>query len=106
MKKISTYLSTFLLIAGLLLANKSHANFGANGIHDPSSIIKLNGVYHVFGTGDGIAHLTSTDLVNWKVASPVFAPGAWRHSGRGNCESSWIRHMCKGLFFWTEWISI
>ncbi|GAC1589465.1 MAG: hypothetical protein NVS3B25_07080 [Hymenobacter sp.] len=50
---------------------------GAMGAHDPSTIIKRNGVYHVWTTGNQIYHITSTDLVNWTVAPTVFAPGTW-----------------------------
>lgn len=50
---------------------------GATGAHDPSTIIKRNGVYHVWTTGDQIYHITSTDLINWTVAPTVFAAGTW-----------------------------
>jgi len=50
---------------------------GATGIHDPSTIIKRNGVYHIWGTGNQIYHLTSTDLIKWTTASTVFASGTW-----------------------------
>ena len=71
--------------AGLLLAMAlllgplapARALQGAMGAHDPSTIIKRNGVYHVWTTGNQIYHLTSTDLVNWAVAPPVFAAGTW-----------------------------
>ena len=50
---------------------------GAWGAHDPSTIVKRNGVYHVWATGNQIYHITSTDLVNWTVAPTVFAAGTW-----------------------------
>ena len=61
----------------------SYATNGDNGIHDPSNIIKHEGVYHVFGTGHGdpangvpvqtMVHKTSTDLINWKTVQPVWS---------------------------------
>jgi len=77
MKKTSTFVILILTIFISFLPGKTNANFGVNGVHDPSSIIKLNGVYHIWGTGDGIAHMTSTDLVNWTAAAPVFPVGTW-----------------------------
>ena len=50
---------------------------GATGAHDPSTIVKRDGVYHIWTTGDQIYHLTSTDLVNWTPAATVFARGTW-----------------------------
>jgi arabinan endo-1,5-alpha-L-arabinosidase len=40
--------------------------------HDPS-LIKADGTYYVFSTGGGLQIRTSTDLVNWQYAGPVFA---------------------------------
>ena len=77
MKNYACLLMVLFTINFCLLSKPSHANFGANGIHDPSSIIKLNGVYHIWGTGNQISHLTSTDMVNWVVAPSVFASGTW-----------------------------
>lgn len=34
-------------------------------VHDPSTIIKENGDYRVFATGQGVISQTSKDLVNW-----------------------------------------
>ncbi|WP_343673367.1 family 43 glycosylhydrolase [Chitinophaga sp.] len=66
-----------LFIISLFVCRSSYALQGLTGIHDPSTIIKRNGVYHVFGTGNQIYHLTSTDLINWTTASTVFAAGTW-----------------------------
>jgi len=71
----------FALIAAIiginLLTLSSQALQGQWGVHDPSRIIKYNGVYHVWGTGDQIYHMTSTDMVNWWTASTVFASGTY-----------------------------
>lgn len=81
----------FFLLA--LLGKAALALQGITGMHDPSTIIKRNGVYHVWGTGDQIYHLTSTDLVNWSVGSTVFAAGTW---------PGWINTYVSGFagFFW------
>jgi len=68
------------LLAVLLMAaalQPAQALQGATGVHDPSTIVKRNGVYHIWGTGNQIHHMTSTDLVNWTVAPTVFAAGTW-----------------------------
>ena len=84
-----------LLVLALLLGLASSAQSlqGATGVHDPSTIIKRNGVYHTWATGDQIYHLTSTDLIQWSVAAPVFAPGTW---------PGWINSYVTGFrgFFW------
>ena len=66
-----------LLLLVLLAAAPAVALQGADGAHDPSTIVKRDGVYHVWTTGDQIYHLTSTDLVTWKPAPTVFAAGTW-----------------------------
>lgn len=86
----------FLLLSVLALlglpGTSVRALQGATGIADPSTITKVNGVYHIFGTGNGIYHITSTDLVNWAVAPAVF-PSAW---------PSWINTSVPG-FSGTFW---
>ncbi|GAB3237372.1 hypothetical protein GCM10027346_28890 [Hymenobacter seoulensis] len=86
---------SLLLLLGLLVlgGHSALALQGATGIHDPSTIIKRDGVYHTWGTGDQIYHLTSTDLITWKTAAPVFAAGTW---------PSWINSYVAGFkgFFW------
>lgn len=77
---MKNYVSTLMVLLTLnfcFLSKSSEANFGANTIQDPSAIIKLNGVYHIWGTGNQITHSTSTDLVNWVTAPTVFASGTW-----------------------------
>lgn len=41
-------------------------------VHDPV-VIKEKETFHLFCTGTGITHLTSTDLKNWEKVQPVFA---------------------------------
>lgn len=41
-------------------------------VHDPV-MIRQDSTYHLFCTGRGIAHFTSTDMAHWEPAAPVFA---------------------------------
>lgn len=83
----------FLLCLMSFVANSAYASQGANGIHDPSSVIKRDGVYHIWGTGNGIHHITSTDLVGWTAAPTVFPAGQY---------PSWINTYVPG-FTGTVW---
>jgi beta-xylosidase len=40
-------------------------------VHDPV-MIKESNVFHIFCTGQGISHYTSTDMVHWEKAAQVF----------------------------------
>src|SRR5436189_60082 len=47
-------------------------------IHDPSTIVKCDGDYWVFGTGRGILSRHSRDLSNWQAGPRVFEQSpAW-----------------------------
>lgn len=77
-KSWAGWLMALALLLGTL--GPARALQGARGAHDPSTIIKRNGVYHVWTTGNQIYqiyHITSTDLVNWTVAPTVFAAGTF-----------------------------
>lgn len=55
-------------------------------IHDPT-VAREGDTYHLYFTHDGIQHRTSTDLVHWKKAPPVFEElPAWlvEEAPRGN----------------------
>lgn len=41
-------------------------------IHDPSTVIKCNGTYYVYGTGRGVPFLTSSDGLTWQRGGKVF----------------------------------
>jgi arabinan endo-1,5-alpha-L-arabinosidase len=45
---------------------------GAIGIHDPSTVIKCDGNYYVYGTGRGISVLTSSNGFNWQRGQRIF----------------------------------
>ncbi len=42
------------------------------GIHDPSTIVKCEDTYWIFGTGDGIYSIYSKDLINWQAGPTPF----------------------------------
>lgn len=47
-------------------------------VHDPSTIVKHNGVYWTFATGRGVSSLRSTDLVHWQRGPAALPePPAW-----------------------------
>ncbi|MCS7337676.1 MAG: arabinan endo-1,5-alpha-L-arabinosidase [Verrucomicrobiae bacterium] len=50
----------------------AHRAARAVRIHDPSTIVKCNGTYWVFGTGVGIVSYYSKDLVSWTKGPLVF----------------------------------
>jgi arabinan endo-1,5-alpha-L-arabinosidase len=53
---------------------------GQTFIHDPSTIVRENARYFIFGTGPGIRTKSSPDLTHWENGDPVFrAPPAWTH---------------------------
>ena len=64
-----------LFCALIILAWSACSAFALEGdirIHDPSTIIKCDGVYYVFGTGRGIPFLTSADAFTWQRSGRVF----------------------------------
>ena len=73
---------------------QAHALQGAQGIHDPSTIIKSGSTYWTFGTGQGIYCMYSTDLVKW-------TPGP-RTVFTNNTYPSWINTKVPGFTgnFW------
>jgi len=65
----------FLALSLVLLAGYKMAGQGqqrAMSVHDPV-IIRQDGIYYVFCTGNGISVFSSADLVNWKAEKPVFS---------------------------------
>jgi arabinan endo-1,5-alpha-L-arabinosidase len=53
--------------------------YGDYYLHDPGTMIKDGGNYFIYGDGQGISGLTTTDLRNWSAVSQVFpgSPPAW-----------------------------
>jgi len=70
MKTILKSLLLFPLLA--LSAASAWALEGAIGIHDPSTVVKCDGNYYVFGTGRGISILTSSNGFDWQRNGRVF----------------------------------
>jgi Glycosyl hydrolases family 43/Concanavalin A-like lectin/glucanases superfamily len=53
--------------------------YGSPFLHDPGTMRKDGSSYFIFGDGNGIAGITSTDLRNWSPTTPVFpnGPPSW-----------------------------
>ena len=87
-------LVAFVFLLGGLAAPRAYALQGAQGVHDPSTIVKEGNKYWVFATGQGIYSMYSTDLVNWTPAPrAVFV---------NNVYPSWINPKVPGFqgHFW------
>jgi hypothetical protein len=75
--KLVLTLSAACLIPGWLSAAPAYIR-GSLGIHDPSTVIRCNGRYYVFSTGQGIASKSSADKEFWVTGPSVFSsPPAW-----------------------------
>ena len=85
---------TFLvacIIPGLLQAAPSNLR-GSLGIHDPSTIIKCNGRYYIFGTHGGIYSKSSADKQYWVTGPSVFATApSWTtsYTGTSGLDGFW-----------------
>jgi beta-xylosidase len=62
-------------------------------LHDPSTMIKSGSSYFIYGDGQGILGITSTDLRNWSATSTVFPT---------NLPPAWISNSVPGFtgYFW------
>ncbi len=58
---------------------QEQAVLGFAFLHDPGTVIKAGSFYYVYGDGQGIGAIFSTDLRNWNYTYPVFPgnPPAW-----------------------------
>ncbi len=70
MKTILKWPLLFIMLA--LAGAPARALEGAIGIHDPSTVIRCDGNYYVFGTGRGIPFLTSSNGFDWQRGGRVF----------------------------------
>lgn len=91
--KSLTYLLGLLCVVVSTLVNANVVLTGTTDIHDPSTIVRENGVYWTFGTGGGastmpINALYSTDMVNWHRGASPIAP---------NSYPSWINAKVPGF---------
>ena len=64
---------------------------GSLGIHDPSAVMQCEGLYYVYGTGQGIISKSSVDGVYWVTGPSVFT-----------AEPAWTTNAVPGFtgFFW------
>ena len=73
----------YLTIAMLLIAGSTASAqmpfYGNYYLHDPGTLIKDGTNYFIYGDGQGISGIKSSDLRNWTVTSPIFpgSPPAW-----------------------------
>lgn len=66
------------LAAGLLRAEPTPAPRPGLGIHDPTTPIRAEGAWWIFGTGVRVLAARSDDLVSWQKLSPALAePSPW-----------------------------
>ena len=75
-----TLLASALWLGGLAVVRAQLPFYGYYYLHDPSTLIKNGTNYFIYGDGQGISGLTSTDLRNWSTVSSVFPstnPPAW-----------------------------
>ena len=72
-RRCSAWGAVLLLAAGQTLRAFPTNLRGSLGIHDPSAVIKCNGRYYVFGTGQGIISKSSADKTYWVTGPSVFA---------------------------------
>jgi len=68
--------ATTLLVVAVLFCNKMQAQVTNISVHDPV-IIQQDSMYHIFCTGRGISHWSSTDLMHWQKEKPVFDTLPW-----------------------------
>ncbi len=74
------WLAMLLFLSGLALRAPAQMPFtGSYFLHDPSTMIKSGSSYFIYGDGQGISGITSTDLRNWSSTAAVFpgSPPAW-----------------------------
>jgi arabinan endo-1,5-alpha-L-arabinosidase len=65
------YLASAVFFSAQAAGQELHLR-GQLDIHDPSTIVKCDDTFWVFGTGRGIFSKYSTNLVDWRVGPPVF----------------------------------
>jgi arabinan endo-1,5-alpha-L-arabinosidase len=67
------------LVLGVPIARAQMPFFGNYFLHDPSTMIKAGSSYFIYGDGQGISGIASTDLRNWSATPAVFpsGPPAW-----------------------------
>ena len=68
------------LVSVMQLANAACAQnlLGSVGVHDPSTIVKVNGRYYLYYTGGRVMSKYSDDLIHWNQGPRVFSTApAW-----------------------------
>ncbi|HTY85882.1 MAG TPA: LamG-like jellyroll fold domain-containing protein [Candidatus Acidoferrum sp.] len=80
-----------LLIAGAT-SSAQMPFYGNFYLHDPGTMIRDGTNYFIYGDGQGISGITSSDLRNWNATSPIFPGG----------PPSWTSNAVPGFagYFW------
>jgi arabinan endo-1,5-alpha-L-arabinosidase len=94
MRTVYPYAVANLVLLGLSAAVGVNTAAGQNlesvRLHDPSSIVELNGRYYLFHTGAGVSAKSSTDLLDWDNDPRVFSTRpAWTTMIPANNGSFW-----------------
>ncbi len=71
--RLVALLSALLLVITLARKDQAMVLTGEFRMHDPSQIVKCEGKYFVFSTGDNLPMRYSTDLINWTAGPPVLS---------------------------------
>ncbi|MGH9614738.1 MAG: family 43 glycosylhydrolase, partial [Bryobacteraceae bacterium] len=84
------------VLVGSVLASSALAQmpfYGDYYLHDPGTMVKDGSTYFIFGDGQGISGIKSTDLRNWSDTSTVFPP---------NSPPAWTTNNISGFtgYFW------
>ncbi len=85
-------LAAVLFIFGVAGTRAQIPFTGSYFLHDPGTMIKSGSSYFIYGDGQGISGITSTDLRNWNNTAAIFpgGPPAWTsNSGPGFTGYFW-----------------
>ena len=78
LKRLSELRAEFLSLGLLLISSPAAIAqmplYGNYFLHDPGTMIKNGSSYFIYGDGQGIDGISSTDLRNWSGTSTVFPP--------------------------------
>jgi len=76
---LSALAGILLWLAAPTLSAQILPFYGNYYLHDPGTMIKSGSSYFIYGDGQGISGITSTDLRNWSATAAVFpgGPPAW-----------------------------
>jgi arabinan endo-1,5-alpha-L-arabinosidase len=90
--------------------------YGNYYLHDPGTMVKDGYSYFIYGDGNGIGGITSTDLRNWSQVTPVFpsGPPSWTTNsipgGTPNYfwapDTAWFNGLWHMYYSYSQWGTI